>query len=176
MRNLIQLMRSSRLLGFWAAIALIVVTVLPCSAPANAAPKSQREKISSVASRHNTEPLRVKQGRWIEVNLSRQRLTAWENSRVVYSTVISSGKGSTPTRRGVFAIQSKHRAKTMRGRGYVVPNVPYTMFYSGPYAIHGAYWHNRFGRPVSRGCINLPVGQARRLFRWAGVGTRVVVR
>jgi lipoprotein-anchoring transpeptidase ErfK/SrfK len=180
MGNLIRLMRSPRSLGFWAAIALMLVTVLPCSVPANAAPKSQRESTSSVASRRNTVRLRVKhrmtQGRWIEVNLSKQRLTAWENSRVVYSTAISSGKHSTPTRRGVFAIQSKYRAKTMRGRGYVVPNVPYAMFYSGPYAIHGAYWHNRFGTPVSRGCINLPVGQARRLFRWAGVGTRVVVR
>ena len=180
MGNLIRLMRSPRALGFWAAIALMVVTVLPCWAPANAAPRSQRERTSSVASGRNTARLRVKhrmtQGRWIEVNLSRQRLTAWENSRVVYSTAISSGKRSTPTYRGVFAIQSKYRAKTMRGRGYVVPNVPYTMFYSGPYAIHGANWHNRFGTPVSHGCINLPVGQARKLFRWAGVGTRVVVR
>ncbi len=181
MRSFIRSMWMRRSLGFWAAIALIVVSMFPCATPANAAPRSQRQRISSVSSRNHRARLRVKhrparRGRWIEVNLSRQRLIAWENGRIVYSTVISSGKRSTPTRRGVFAIQSKYRAKTMRGRGYVAPNVPYTMFYSGGYAIHGAYWHNRFGTPVSHGCVNLPVGQARRLYSWAGVGTRVVVR
>jgi lipoprotein-anchoring transpeptidase ErfK/SrfK len=48
-------------------------------------------------------------------------------------------------------------------------------FYEG-YAIHGAYWHNRFGTPVSHGCVNLPVQQARKLYNWASVGTLVVVR
>jgi lipoprotein-anchoring transpeptidase ErfK/SrfK len=181
MGSFIRSMWMRRSLGCWAAIMLIIVSMFPWSTPANAAPRSQRQRISSVSSRHHRARLRVKhrpahRGRWIEVNLSRQRLIAWENGRVVYSTAISSGKRGTPTRRGVFAIQSKYRAKTMRGRGYVAPNVPYTMFYSGGYAIHGAYWHNRFGRPVSHGCVNLPVGQARRLYSWAGVGTRVVVR
>jgi len=49
------------------------------------------------------------------------------------------------------------------------------MFYSGNYALHGAYWHNRFGTPVSHGCVNLRVSQARWLYNWAPVGTRVVV-
>jgi lipoprotein-anchoring transpeptidase ErfK/SrfK len=178
------LIRSSwfrRVGTFWVAIALIAFSFFTGPAPSVAAPRSQRERQTSVYNRRNTARLRVKRnhvggGRWIEVNLSQQRLTAWENGRRVYSTRISSGKRATPTRRGVYTIQSKHRAKTMRGRGYVAPNVPYTMFYSGGYAIHGAYWHNRFGTPVSHGCVNLPVGQARRLFSWASVGTRVVVR
>ncbi|MEW5859743.1 MAG: L,D-transpeptidase [Cyanobacteriota bacterium] len=119
---------------------------------------------------------RRSQRRWIEVNLSKQRLIAWEGGRRVYSVPISSGKRSTPTRVGTFRIQSKHRSTRMRGRGYNVPNVPYTMYYSGGYAIHGAYWHNRFGTPVSHGCVNLPVGQARKLYSFASHGTKVVVR
>jgi lipoprotein-anchoring transpeptidase ErfK/SrfK len=64
----------------------------------------------------------------------------------------------------------------MRGRGYNIPNVPYTMYFYKGYAIHGAFWHNRFGTPVSHGCINLPVQQARKLYNWTSTGTLVVVR
>jgi lipoprotein-anchoring transpeptidase ErfK/SrfK len=49
------------------------------------------------------------------------------------------------------------------------------MYYSGNYAIHGAYWHSDFGADISNGCINLPVGQAAWLFNWAEVGTMVVI-
>ncbi|MFE1745279.1 L,D-transpeptidase [Coleofasciculus sp. H7-2] len=124
----------------------------------------------------NSIRARRSQRRWIEVNLSKQRLIAWEGGRRVYSVPISSGKRSTPTRVGTFTIQSKHRSTRMRGRGYNVANVPYTMYYSGGYAIHGAYWHNRFGTPVSHGCVNMPVGQARKLYSFASPGTKVVVR
>jgi lipoprotein-anchoring transpeptidase ErfK/SrfK len=144
----------------WVSLALVITSLFAWSSPTSATSKSNRSGT----------------GRWIEVSLSNQRLYAWENGRRVYSVRISSGKSSTPTRVGSFAIQRKYPRKTMRGRGYVAPNVPYTMFYSGAYAIHGAYWHNRFGTPVSRGCINLPVSQARQLYNWAGTGTRVVIR
>lgn len=146
--------------AFWVSLALIITSLFAWSVPTSAASKSSRGG----------------SGRWIEVDLSSQRLYAWQNGKRIYSIRISSGKRGTPTRVGTYAIQRKYRAKTMRGRGYVAPNVPYTMFYSGGYAIHGAYWHNRFGTPVSHGCINLPVGQARKLYSWAGPGTRVVIR
>ena len=64
----------------------------------------------------------------------------------------------------------------MRGRGYDIPNVPYAMYFYRGYAIHGAFWHNRFGTPVSHGCVNLRVYQARKLFRWTNHGTLVIVR
>ncbi|WP_347276111.1 L,D-transpeptidase [Coleofasciculus sp. FACHB-T130] len=135
---------------------------------------SNRVRRTRVAS--NKIRARRSQRRWIEVNLSKQRLIAWEGGRRVYSVRISSGKRSTPTRVGTFRIQSKHRTARMRGRDYNVPNVPYTMYYSGGYAIHGAYWHNRFGTPVSHGCVNVPVAQARKLYSFASHGTKVVVR
>ena len=115
-------------------------------------------------------------GRWIEVDLSRQRLIAWHGRTRVKTFIVSTGKSRTPTRLGTYSIQRKYRSTSMRGRGYYVARVPYTMYYSGGYAVHGAHWHNRFGTPVSHGCVNLRVRQARWLYSWASVGTKVVVR
>jgi lipoprotein-anchoring transpeptidase ErfK/SrfK len=114
-------------------------------------------------------------GQWIEVDLSEQTLTAWNGRTPVRSYIVSTGKSRTPTRTGTYAIQSKYNSTSMRGANYYVSNVPYTMYYSGGYALHGAYWHNSFGTPVSHGCVNLPVRQARWLYNWAPVGTQVVV-
>lgn len=113
--------------------------------------------------------------RWIEIDLSRQRLIAWEGNTAVYAVVISSGKSSTPTRTGTFAVETKHRVTRMTGPDYDVPDVPYTMYYDGGMAIHGAYWHNLFGNPVTHGCTNVAVNHAKWLFEWASVGTPVVV-
>ena len=117
----------------------------------------------------------VRTGKWIEIRLATQRLIAWQNGKVVMSSAISSGVRAHPTLRGTFHIYVKYRSTRMRGPGYNLPNVPYTMYYSGSYGIHGAYWHNNFGHPMSHGCINLPVSFSRRLFSWASVGTLVVI-
>jgi lipoprotein-anchoring transpeptidase ErfK/SrfK len=114
--------------------------------------------------------------RWIEIKLSSQRLIAWEGKTPVYAIIISTGKDSTPTNPGVYAIQTRDRYARMRGADYDIADVPYTMYYDGSYAIHGAYWHHRFGTPVSHGCINVAVDHARWLFNWATIGTPVVVR
>ncbi|BAB76469.1 L,D-transpeptidase [Anabaena sp. FACHB-709] len=122
------------------------------------------------------ETLQKSEQRWIQINLANQRLIAWEGGKPVYAIVISSGKRSTPTRIGSFKIQSKHKSTRMRGRNYDVPNVPYAMFYSGNYGIHGAYWHRKFGTPVSNGCVNLAPNHAQWLFNWASLGTPVVIQ
>ena len=119
---------------------------------------------------------RFKQRRWLEIDLSSQRLTAWEGDRAIKTVVVSTGKASTPTPTGVWQINTKLRSTRMRGPGYDTPNVPYTMYYYRGYGIHGAYWHNRFGTPVSHGCTNLPVNQARWFFNWTPNRTAVVVR
>lgn len=123
-----------------------------------------------------TLALRKSNRRWIEIDLSSQRLIAWQGKTPYYAVIISTGKDSTPTPTGVFEIQSKLRSARMQGDDYDLPDVPFTMFYSGNYAIHGAYWHHRFGTPVSHGCVNVAVDHAQRLFNWASVGTPVVVR
>ena len=113
---------------------------------------------------------------WLQIDLSSQRLIAWEGNIPVYAVIVSTGKAATPTVTGVFAIQTKHRFARMRGADYDVPNVPWTMYYYRGYAIHGAYWHNNFGTPVSHGCVNVAVDHAEWFFNWAEIGTPVVVQ
>jgi LysM repeat protein len=113
-------------------------------------------------------------GKWIDVDLSKQRLTAYEGQTPVFSTLISGGLPATPTVVGRFSIQTKLAAQTMSGPGYWLPNVPYVMYFYGSYAIHGTYWHNNFGRPMSRGCVNMSVADAAWLYNWAPIGTPVV--
>jgi len=113
--------------------------------------------------------------RWIDINLSKQRLAAMQGTKASYSFLVSTGKSSTPTPTGKYLINSKLRHSRMRGAGYDVADVPYTMYFYEGYAIHGAYWHNDFGTPVSHGCVNAPVNLASKVFQWASVGTLVVV-
>ena len=121
----------------------------------------------------------------ISVDIGSQKLIAWENGRVVYETKVSSGMKLTPTIKGGFKIYHKTPLTDMRGPSpykniypsgkYVTKNVPNTMYFYQGYAIHGAYWHNNFGRPASHGCVNVPLEAAKWLFDWASVGTRVEV-
>lgn len=122
-----------------------------------------------------TQPWLARSGKWIEVDLSSQRLRAWQNGRVVLTSAISSGVRAHPTRPGTFHIYAKYRSTRMTGPGYDLPNVPYTMYYSGSFALHGTYWHHNFGHPMSHGCINLPTGKAAWLYGWARAGTTVVI-
>ncbi len=119
--------------------------------------------------------LPARKGKWIEVILAEQRLVAWDNGRAVLSTAISSGTRKHPTIRGTFKIYRKYARQRMTGPGYNLPNVPYVMYFRGSFALHGTYWHNNFGRPMSHGCVNLPTGKAGWLYQWAPTGTTVVV-
>jgi LysM repeat protein len=113
--------------------------------------------------------------RWIEVNLSTQTLIAWQGDTSVMYTNISSGLPGTPTVTGRYKIFSKYSAQRMIGPGYDLPGVPWVMYFYGGYALHGAYWHNNFGHPMSHGCVNMRVGEAQMLYNWAPMGTEVYV-
>jgi LysM repeat protein len=112
-------------------------------------------------------------GRWIDVDLSAQRLTAYQGSTAMRSTLVSTGLPRTPTPTGQFRIYVKYASTTMSGPGYYLTNVPYTMYFYRGYGLHGTYWHSNFGHPMSHGCINLPTSEAQWLFNWASVGTLV---
>jgi lipoprotein-anchoring transpeptidase ErfK/SrfK len=114
--------------------------------------------------------------RWIEINRRSQTLIAWQGNKQVYAVIVSTGKSATPTPTGVFNIQAKYPTARMRGEDYNVPDVPHVMYYSGNYAIHGAYWHRSFGIPISHGCTNVAPDHAAWLYQWASVGTPIVVR
>jgi LysM repeat protein len=114
-------------------------------------------------------------GRWIDVNLSAQRVTAYEGNTPVRSALASTGLPATPTPTGRYRIYVKYVSTQMTGPGYYLPNVPYTMYFYRGYSLHGTYWHANFGRPMSHGCVNLPTYEAQWLFNWAPVGTLVNV-
>jgi LysM repeat protein len=114
-------------------------------------------------------------GRWIDVNLSAQRITAYQGNTAVRSSLVSTGLPRTPTPTGRFYIQRKYASVAMSGPGYYLPAVPYSMFFYAGYAIHGTYWHSNFGRPMSHGCINLPTGEAAWFYSFAPIGTPVYI-
>lgn len=114
-------------------------------------------------------------GKAIVVSVSTQRIYAFENGTLIRSHLVSTGRAETPTVLGDYAIQRKYEADDMAGPGYFLPAVPYAMYFYQGYAIHGTYWHNSFGRPMSHGCVNLPSDESRWWFEWAGMGTPVRV-
>jgi len=112
---------------------------------------------------------------WIDVDLTNQRVYAYEGNTVVNSFVVSTGTWLTPTVTGQFNIYVKYLSNKMSGPGYYLPNVPYIMYFYGSYGLHGTYWHNNFGTPMSHGCVNLRTDDAAWLYNWASIGTLVNV-
>jgi LysM repeat protein len=114
--------------------------------------------------------------RKIVIDLSEQSLTAYQGDVPVLYTIVSTGKASTPTRVGEFAIYQKLKSQHMTGEDYDLPGVPWVMYYDGEMAIHGAYWHANFGVPTSHGCTNMTIPESKALYAWAPLGTRVIVQ
>lgn len=114
-------------------------------------------------------------GRWIDVNLSEQQIYAYEGDTVVNSFIVSTGVYGTPTVTGEFHIYVKVPMQDMSGPGYYLPDVPWVMFFYDEYGFHGTYWHDNFGTPMSRGCVNLRIEDSEWLYHWASVGTPVYV-
>jgi len=110
---------------------------------------------------------------WFDVDLSDQRMYAYEGDTLVRTFIVSTGTWQTPTLTGRFKIWIKLKSAPMSGPGYYLPNVPHIMYYDGDYGIHGAYWHNNFGVPMSHGCINLSLPDAEWAYNFASVGTVV---
>jgi len=119
-------------------------------------------------------PSGVERGeRWIDIDLTNQRLYAYEGSTVVASFLVSTGTWEHPTPVGQFAVWIKLLYDDMSGPGYYLPDVPYTMYFYQDYGIHGTYWHNNFGTPMSHGCVNMATSDAGWLFNWSYVGILV---
>jgi lipoprotein-anchoring transpeptidase ErfK/SrfK len=125
-------------------------------------------------------PFGVKQDEaWIDIDLSSQTLNAYEGNELVFTTRISSGTAEFPTVTGMFRVWLRLESQTMNGAllgyDYYLENVPYVMYFFEDYALHGAYWHNNFGYPMSHGCVNLSPADARWLYNWSAYGTVVNV-
>ena len=131
----------------------------------------------------NTEPPEgVSNGRWIDVNLEEQTLAVYDDYKLVFATLVSTGIEPFWTQPGLFPIYERKETEDMSGSAeadrsdyYYLQKVPYTMYFDQARALHGTYWHNRFGYPQSRGCVNLSPGDANWLFSWAQDGDWVYV-
>ena len=117
--------------------------------------------------------------KWIDVDLTTQRLTAYENTTPVYNAVISSGRWPYATVTGQFRIYTRYVSQDMNGYrlgyDYYLPNVPYVQYFYRDFSIHGTYWHNNFGTPMSHGCVNLTIPDSEWIFNWSNIGTLVNV-
>lgn len=120
--------------------------------------------------------------KYIEISLANQRLYVYEQGRRIKEFLISSGIAKYPTPTGDFYVQSKVSLTRMRHEygpdhpdNYDIPNVPNVLAFDGPYTIHGAFWHNNFGTPMSHGCVNISVPDSFWVFSWANLGDSVYV-
>jgi len=112
---------------------------------------------------------------WIDVDLSDQRAYAYSGTELVNSFLVSTGTWIHPTVTGQFQIYVKYRYADMSGPGYYLPDVPYVMYFYDGYGLHGTYWHNNFGTPMSHGCVNFSIDDAGWIFDFTEVGTLVNV-
>ena len=112
---------------------------------------------------------------WLDVDLSAQRAYAYQGDQQVNSFLVSTGTWLHPTVTGTFKIYVKYRYADMSGPGYYLPDVPYVMYFYKDYGLHGTYWHNNFGTPMSHGCVNFSTSDAGWVYSFASVGTVVNV-
>lgn len=111
--------------------------------------------------------------RWIDVDISDQRAYAYQGSQIVRSFVVSTGIAAYPTVIGQFHVYVRYRYAPMSGVGWYLPNVPYVMYFYKGYGLHGTYWHNNFGTPMSHGCINFRIEDAAWVWDFTTIGTLV---
>lgn len=124
----------------------------------------------------------------IVVDVSKQKLYAYDGSVLFMQEKVSTGLELTSTPKGKFTIYKKTPSRYMQGpipgvntsqdinQYYDLPGVPWDLYFTkGGAVIHGAYWHDNFGEPWSHGCVNLSPENAKKLYLWADVGTPVIV-
>ena len=118
-------------------------------------------------------------GKWIDIDISAQTITAYQGNTPLKTVLVSTGVSWHPTPIGHYQIYMKIPSQTMSGgvgvEAYYLPNVPWVMYFAGANAIHGTYWHHNFGHPMSHGCVNLTIDDAKWFYNWAEIGTPVIV-
>ncbi len=115
---------------------------------------------------------------WLETSVWGGWLLAYEGTRPVYATLVSPGRGGTPVRGkdpletastpvGTFKITGKFATATMVApHDFTHSEVPWTQNFSGPHALHGAYWHDDWGNRKSAGCVNVSPIDGKWLFEF----------
>lgn len=142
--------------------------------------ESQKESYSTTTNKPEKNTTNKK----IIINRTEQKLYAYEGENLFMETYISTGLEDLPTPKGTFQIFEKTPSRYMQGPlpgisddVYDLPGVPWTMYFTKEgAAIHGAYWHDKFGEKWSHGCVNLLPSEAEILYKWAELGTLVIVK
>jgi hypothetical protein len=141
------------------------------------------ERDATVIERREREPFGVRPGdKYIIASISQGTLVAYRGRHPVFATLMSPGQGGVPRRGGdhvrdsttplgAYRITFKDRATTMspetgENRSFWIADVPHTQYFNPPFALHGAYWHESFGEPMSAGCVNVSPEDAKWLFDW----------
>jgi hypothetical protein len=117
-------------------------------------------------------PADVDTERWVSVDLYEQVAIAYEGETPVFATLVSSGLAAWPTNEGLFNVYIRYPRTIMSGAEgqedfYFLEEVPWTMYFDGDIALHGAYWHDGFGYRRSHGCVNLSITDAAWLYNWS---------
>ncbi len=131
-----------------------------------------------------TEGASISSTKKIIVSRSKQMLYAYDGDVLFMEEPVSTGLELTPTPRGTFTVYKKTPTRYMQGplpgisdQYYDLPGVPWNLYFTlQGGVIHGAYWHDRFGQPWSHGCVNLPPEEAKKLYKWADLGTIIIVQ
>lgn len=113
--------------------------------------------------------------KYVEVNLTEQRLYAYDYGRLMNTFLVSTGLPGMDTRTGTFNISQKIPVKLYSGVDFYLPNTKWNLRFDGSRLLHGAYWHNNFGKRMSHGCVNIAYENAEWLYNWADIGTTVIV-
>jgi LysM repeat protein len=141
-------------------------------------PPSQAERMGMESERaagtyHTHSEFPTETEKWIDVDLSEQRVVAYQGKAPVRSFIVSTGLPGTPTVTGTFRIWAKTPIQDMYGGNraagtyYYLEDVQWVQYFFEDYAFHGTWWHTNFGAPASRGCVNMTNEDARWLFEWA---------
>jgi len=113
----------------------------------------------------------------VEVNLNTQTLDYFLNNVKIGSIPVSTGLRKTPTPVGEFQVMKKVPTVRYRGIGYDFPNTKWNLMFKNGFYLHGAYWHNQFGKkPMSHGCVNIAYKNAEKLYQFLDVGNKVIVK
>jgi hypothetical protein len=114
---------------------------------------------------------------WVEVDLYEQTMAAYEGERMVFASLVSSGLNRWATQEGLYQVWDRWLETKMSGAEgkvdyYFIEDVPHTMYFDLPnqIALHGAYWHDRFGYKHSHGCVNMPPRAAEWVYNWSEHG------
>ena len=151
-----------------------------------AAPPEQTLFLHSSFVTKETDILRVDKpaytGRWIDVDLATQVMTAYYGARPLLVAQTAGGTNKNPTDKGTYPTFWRLASQRMQGDNlfasdyYNLDAVPYiSYFHPSGEAIHGAYWHDNFGTQLSHGCVNASLPTAQWVLTWAPLGTQVVV-